>query len=338
MKIHGWFVAFGLGLSWLPSLAAQVTFQLPTANQFIFEKGGEPRYFAPTVGKTWSSGTFGCVRTDGYQLHEGIDILHLQTDRRGEPTDTVMSVADGTVVYINTKTGLSNYGAYIVIHHTVEGLSIHSLYAHLSSVHPSIRVGAQVKMGQPIAVMGRSTNTRSPIGKDRSHLHLEFDFQINPRYAEWHQKYRAGERNDHGNWNGRNLIGLDPWNVFLEQRRLGANFNLARWVRGHTEVCRVFIRDKDFPWLRANPGLIRQNPRAQKEGVAGYELALNFMGLPFECTPRAASEMKSQASPQVLYVNEVEQQQHHCRNIVKKRGAGWELTPAGASLISLLTF
>ena len=83
---------------------------------------------------------------------------------------------------------------------------------------------------------------------------------------------------------------------------------------------------------------MRPNPRAHKEGIAGYELALNFMGLPFECTPRAASEMKSLASNQVLYVNEVEQRQRSCRKLIHKSGAHWELAPAGVELMSLLVF
>lgn len=327
-----------IGLTGALGCRADMLFQLPTGNRAIFDKGGEPGFFAPTVGKTWPSGTFGCVRTDGHQLHEGIDILRQKTDRRGEPIDPVSAVADGTVVYLNTRTGLSNYGNYLVIRHTTDGLSILSLYAHLRSIEPGIRVGSVVKTGQVIAMLGRTTNTRSAIGKDRAHLHLEFDFQLNPRYAEWHARFKAGERNDHGNWNGQNLIGVDPWNLYLEQRRAGNAFSLPRWIRGHTEVCRVFVRATDFPWLRANPALIRANPRAQKEGVAGYELALNFMGLPFECTPRATSELKSTASPQILYVNEVEAQQHRCRTLVRRRGQGWELSPSGANLISLLTF
>ena len=40
-------------------------FYLPTANTALFEKGGEDRFFAATPGKTWVSGTFGCVRSDG---------------------------------------------------------------------------------------------------------------------------------------------------------------------------------------------------------------------------------------------------------------------------------
>ena len=41
-------------------------FQLPTANHALFEKGGEERFFVGTVGKPWTTGTFGCVRTEGW--------------------------------------------------------------------------------------------------------------------------------------------------------------------------------------------------------------------------------------------------------------------------------
>src|SRR4051812_25821680 len=77
-------------------------FQLPTANQALFEKGGEERFFVGTVGKPWITGTFGCVRSDGAQMHEGLDIRCLQRDKHGEPMDPVMATADGTVAYFNT--------------------------------------------------------------------------------------------------------------------------------------------------------------------------------------------------------------------------------------------
>src|SRR5271170_4188032 len=120
-------------------------FRLPTANQAIFEKGGEDRFFVGTVGKSWTTGTFGCVRSDGWQIHEGLDIRCLQRDRRGEPTDPVMATADGTVAYINRRPSLSNYGNYIVLRHEVEGLEIYSLYAHLQSVREGLQAGQAVK-------------------------------------------------------------------------------------------------------------------------------------------------------------------------------------------------
>ena len=132
------------------------TFQLPTANHALFEKGGEERFFVGTSGKTWTTGTFGCVRTGGWQMHEGLDIRCLQRDRRGEPTDPVLATADGTVAYISLRPSLSNYGNYLVLLHHVEGLEIYSLYAHLREVRHDLKVGQAVKAGEPVAVMGRT--------------------------------------------------------------------------------------------------------------------------------------------------------------------------------------
>ena len=48
--------------------------------------------------------------------------------------------------------------------------------------------------------------------------------------------------------------------------------------------------------------------------------------------------MKDGLSTRVLYVNEAELQQHHCRKLLVRRGNRWELSVAGANLISLLSF
>jgi len=109
-------------------------FHLPTPNQAIFEAGKEAGYFTPTIGRTWPSGTFGCVRSEGWQMHEGIDIKCTQRDARGEPIDPVSAAADGTIAYINAKAWLSNYGNYIVMQHQVDGLTVYTLYAHLRAI------------------------------------------------------------------------------------------------------------------------------------------------------------------------------------------------------------
>ncbi len=139
-------------------------------------------------------------------MHEGLDIHSLQHDRHGEPTDPVMATADGTVMYVNTKPGLSNYGKYIVIRHVIDGLEIYSLYAHLSET--SVTTGQAVRAGTVIATMGRTSNTSERIGKERAHVHFELNLLINDNYATWFKKNSTpGERNDHGNWNGKNLGG-----------------------------------------------------------------------------------------------------------------------------------
>lgn len=320
------------------SIAGAQPFHLPTANRALFEKGGEEKYFAATPGKTWVSGTFGCVRTDGWQLHEGLDIRSLQQDRYGEPSDPVSAAADGDVAYVNAKPSLSNYGNYIVLRHRIEGLEIYSLYAHLSRIEPGLRPGASVRAGQVIGTMGRTSNTGERIGKDRAHVHFELDLLVNDRFPEWFKRNAPGERNDHGVWNGQNLVGIDPRLVFLEQQRLGAKFSLGQFLRSQTELCRVFARVPEFSWLKRYPQLIRRNPRAEKEGVAGYEIAFNFNALPFELTPRAASEIKGTAKFQLLSVNAAEQQKNPARRLVSQRGSRWELADHGLKALGLLTY
>jgi len=313
-------------------------FRLPTANVAIFEPGGEERYFVGTVGKPWMSGTFGCVRTEGWQMHEGLDVRCLQRDRQGEPTDPVLAAADGTVAYFNSKPGLSNYGKYIILRHQVEGLDIYTLYAHLDESAPGLRIGHPVKAGEVIGKMGRTTNTRQAISRDRAHVHFEIDLVVNERFPQWYNHTFPGQRNDHGAWNGQNLVGLDPWKLFVAQKERGAGFSLTSLIRSETDLCRVAVRVTTFPWLRRYPGLIKTNPVAIREGVAGYEVALNYVGVPFEIVPRAPSELKSKARVTLLSVNAEEQKKRPCRKLVTNRGGRWQLASNGQHLIDLLLY
>ena len=53
--------------------AAAQPFRLPTANTALFEPGNEEKFYVGTTGKPWPSGTFGCVRSAGWQFHEGLE-------------------------------------------------------------------------------------------------------------------------------------------------------------------------------------------------------------------------------------------------------------------------
>jgi murein DD-endopeptidase MepM/ murein hydrolase activator NlpD len=318
--------------------AAAQPFRFPTANHALFETGGEEKFYVGTTGKPWTSGCFGCVRSDRHQMHEGLDIRCLQRDKHGEPTDPVMATADGTVAYINAKSPLSNYGNYIVLRHQVEGLEIYSLYAHLRSIRADLKVGQVVKAGETIAVMGRTTNSREGISKDRAHLHFGLNLLVNDRFAAWFKETFPGERNDHGVWNGRNLIGLDPSQILLGQKRQGKDFSLLNFVRSQTELCRVVVRSTNFPWLKRYAALVRRNPVAEQEGVTGYEMALNFNGVPFELIPRAPSEIRGKALQQLLSVNEAEYRENPCRKLVKQINGRWELAGNGVRLLDMLTY
>jgi len=321
----------------LLKLSAQTPFQFPTANHALYEVGNESKFFAPTApDKPWTSGSFGCVRSDGWQMHEGLDILHLHTDRSGEPTDPVMATADGTVMYVNTKAGLSNYGQYIVICHVIEGIEIYSLYAHLSAAN--VMAGQAVRAGQVIATMGRTSNTSERIGKERAHVHFELNVFVNDNFSAWFKKNLPGEHNDHGIWNGQNLDGLDPREVLLDEHNPVKKFSLLNFLRSQTELCRVLVRATNFSYLKRYAPLILKNPKTDKEGIAGYEIALNYNAVPFALMPRAASEIKGAGKIQLLAVNAAEYRAHPCRRLDIQHGRQWQLTDKGIRELQMLTY
>jgi peptidoglycan LD-endopeptidase LytH len=330
---------FALSVLIVFSVSAQSPFQFPTANHALYEVGGDAKFLAPTApDKPWTTGSFGCVRTDGWQMHEGLDIIHLQVDRHGEPTDPVMATADGTVMYFSTKAGLSNYGKYIVIRHVVEGVEIYSLYAHLSDMAPGLKVGKNVRAGEIIGTMGRTSNTSERIGKERAHVHFELNVLVNDNFPAWFRKNMPGERNDHGIWNGQNLDGLDPREILLAEHNPTKPFSLLNFLRSQTELCRVVVRATNFSYLKRYAPLVLKNPRAEKEGVAGYEIALNYNAVPFALMPRAASEIKGTGKIQLLSVNEAEQRAHPCRRLVVQHGSKWQLTEKGLREIEMLVY
>lgn len=320
-------------------LLAQTPFQFPTANHTLYDPGDELKFFAPTApDKPWTTGSFGCVRTDGRQMHEGLDIRCLQRDRHGEPTDPVMATADGTVVYFSTKPALSNYGKYIVIRHLIDGIEIYSLYAHLSQIQAGLVVGKSVKAGETIAIMGRTSNTGEIITKDRAHVHFELNVFVNEGFANWYKQAFPKQRNDHGIWNGQNLDGLDVREILLAEHNPAAKFSLLNFIRGQTELCRVLVRSTNFHYLNRYPMLVLPNPTAQKEGVAGYEIAFNYNGVAFALMPRAASEIHGISRFQLLSVNEAEEKANPCRHLVVRRDGRWQLTDTGVRELEMLVY
>ena len=200
-----------------------------------------------------------------------------------------------------------------------------------------LKAGQAVKAGEQIAVMGRTANTHEGISKDRAHVHFELNLLVNDRFSSWYHQTFPTQRNDHGTWNGQNLLGLDPRLILMGERR-ERNFSLLNFLQHQTELCRVIIRKGDFPWIKRYRMLVKRNPIAEKEGIAGYELALNYNGVAFEAIPRAASEIKSKGKFALVSVNEPEYQKNPCRRLVKQNGKRWDLTNHGLELLEMLAY
>ena len=48
-------------------------------------------------------------------------------------------------------------------------------------------------------------------------MHFELNLLVNDNFAAWFKTASPGERNDHGEWNGQNLNGLDARDILLAE-------------------------------------------------------------------------------------------------------------------------
>ena len=111
----------------------------PTPNP-AFAKGMGYSAFLQKTGpaKEFSSGSFGCVRNNGYKFHEGIDLSPVKRDGKGQAIDTIYAAMSGKVSYVNNVSSHSAYGRYLVIEHLGIQPAMYSLYGHLASINSRV--------------------------------------------------------------------------------------------------------------------------------------------------------------------------------------------------------
>lgn len=275
--------------------ADRVELTWPTPNTAWAENRPLGDYLQHAGSGDPESGGFGGVRSGGTQFHEGIDLKCIARDRRGEPTDSVFAVMGGVVRHISASAGDSSYGRYVVLEHPEITPAIYTLYAHLSRVAPGLRAGDRVARGQMIATMGHSSGGYV-IPRDRAHLHFEMGVMVTREFQTWYALRKFGSPNDHGLWNGMNLMGFDPLDFFNQWR--------AHKVDNFQEYCermepavrlRVAVRHAPDFVLRYPSLLTRPLPAV----IAGWEIKFNWTGLPFAWTPLTEMEAVGLAPNQV---------------------------------------
>lgn len=329
MRLTHWML--GGALLILPAAGRAFDLGLPTTNDAVLKPGHDAEFFQPTVEGTVESGMFGCYRRSGARFHEGVDIKCRQRDRQGEPTDPVHAISDGTVVFVNDKPGLSNYGRYIVLEHRWDGVQVFSLYAHLRAVEFGIVAGQPVRKAQRIATLGCTTNTREGISRDRAHLHLEIDFLLNPNFHVWYPR-REPKAPPFGNFNGKNLTGLDPAPIF---RAYAANpkLNFAEYVARLPVAFTMLVGGKPLPWYALHPEQMQPGPTP-----AGYEIGFTAYGLPVGVWPRDAAQLAGKRLPALVSVNAAELERFRCRGLVERGKRGWQLSEHGRELLDLMSY
>lgn len=268
------------------------------------------------------SGGFGGVRSAGTHFHEGIDIKPSSRDRRGEPLDEIRAAMPGVVRYINAAPGASSYGRYVILEHPSMSPAVYTLYAHLARVTPALRVGDQIPLGHVLGVMGHSSGGYM-IPVERSHLHFEIGVAVTQNFQGWYDRNKMGSRNEHGMWNGMNLLGVDPL-MFFNEWRAGRVTTMQDFFARLEPAVRVRIatyRTPDF--ITRYPALLTKPLPAGLP--AGWEIKFNWTGLPFAWTPLTATEIAGlpQDQPRVVEVNAPVLKRERSKSLAVSRRGGW---------------
>ena len=108
--------------------------------------------------------------------------LHLGTDIWGKPNTAVMAPLDGIVHSFAFNNRFGDYGATIILSHSLEGVSFYTLYGHLSlNSIKNIREGDRIEKGDLFAEFGIPAEN----GQWPPHLH----FQIIIDIGDWSGDY-----------------------------------------------------------------------------------------------------------------------------------------------------
>lgn len=330
-----------LVLGGLLPLHAQPLVDFPTANHALAD--GNPqgffmyvdRNFEGEKSKPWQGGQFGYVRgpvrsggvVKYIQLHEGIDILPLQRDPEGNPLDIVKAAAAGTVVHISPQAGASNYGRYVVIENRWDGSPYYTLYAHLNAI--SVQVGQKVAQGSPIGVMGF---TGAGINRERAHVHFEVCLLLSENFEGWHSTNFPGNANQHGVYNGLNLVGVDPARLLMEARNNPA-LKITDSIRANEPAFKITVKNTPnltlisrYPWL-VSPGEVANPP--------SWTITFSRHGVP----PKAEASTQAVDGPVLAWVKETKQAYSQItKGLVSGPPGSPRLTDSGIRFGRLLTW
>lgn len=315
-------------------LSAQERLELawPTANPAWWEARPSAEYLQHAGSGDPQSGAFGGVRSGGTQFHEGVDLKPLARDRRGEPLDDVFAVLDGVVRHINPSAGESGYGRYVVLEHPRATPAVYTLYAHLGQIAPGLKRGDAVVRGHVLGRMGHSSGGYV-IPKERSHLHFEIGVVVTRDFQTWYNRQKFGSRNEHGMWNGMNLMGIDPLAFYEDWRNRKVNSFQDHFARMETVVRLRLLTAHTPDFVTRYPALLTKELPVGP--VGGWEIRFNWTGLPFSWTPLSSGELGglSAGMPKIVEVDVAIERRQRSKSLAVKRRAGWAV---GKDLKSVL--
>jgi hypothetical protein len=238
----------------------------------------------------------------------------LRRDAKGEAADDVSAALAGVVRHVSDRAGASSYGRYVVMEHPGESPPVYTLYSHLAEVAPEVRPGVTLPAGARLGRMGRSAGGYT-IPKHRAHLHFEIGVRVTDRFQAWYDGRKFGSRNDHGLYNGMNLMGLDPLDFYTRHRAGGLRALDEVFAATPTAVT-VRIRHAGEPdYARRYPSLVTRAAGLR----AGWEVDFSVTGVPLRLRELGAEAFDGWRAEEarVLFADEVSLDANRGRQLVR---------------------
>ncbi len=258
-----------------PKPPAQLALVWPVPNRAYLEGAPFEAFVQPTESGLIESGLYGSTRSGGRQFHEGLDLFPIKRDARGEAADDVFAALAGVVRHVSTRAGASSYGRYVVLEHPEQSPAVYTLYSHLADIDPEVRPGAAVRAGARLGLMGRSAGGYT-IPRERAHLHFEIGVRVTDDFQAWYDGRKFGNKNEHGLYNGMNLMGLDPLD-FFDRHKAGALRSLDEVFR-ETQAA-VTLRIAHL----GEPDFVTRYPSLAKRAIGlrgGWEIDFSATAVP----------------------------------------------------------
>ena len=236
-----------------------------------------------------SSGLYGLVRNKGKKFHEGLDLYGIKFDTKKVVLDSIFAVLPGKVVHINEDSSKSRYGIYVVLLHKEGGFNFYSLYAHLDSIDHKLRLNHSIREGARLGRMGNSSGGYT-IPKSRAHLHFEIGIQLSDNFQSWFKSQSYETKNWHKNWNGMNLLGVDPLDFYRSIRK-NQSVDFKSYLESLPHILAIKVRSNAMPFfIQNNPCFLEANGLS-KSDIAGWEVTFARFGIPIHWKALGESEL-----------------------------------------------
>jgi murein DD-endopeptidase MepM/ murein hydrolase activator NlpD len=307
----------------------------PTERQDL--RADNPEAFMPTASGKPESALYGSVRTaksgSGLisQFHEGIDIAPLARDAAHRPVDSIYAAAEGKVAYINRAPGNSSYGQFVVLLHTDPLGEVYTLYAHLAMTAPGLKEGDPVRRRSLLGLMGNTPNVNIPLA--RAHLHFEVGLLNNSRFDRWFRAQRLTP--DHGLYNGQNLTGVNPLDVFGSCDSDG-NFEFRDYLQHLSPAFELLLKtSKQLDYFTRYPTLWKGPPYDGR----GMHLSVSEGGALLQGRNLEPDE-KTRLDRKRAVVARVDEAVlgRNGRHLIVHRGSSWDIGSNGRQWLDILCF